>query len=276
VTDCGLDYGTLVILSGVRIFHLVFASRLPLGSTQPSIQWILGVLSLSVDWMTGVWSLAGEKDFSLSLCIQTGLGSTQPHVQWVFRVLSLEVKCEHGRMLTTRHLHLVLKSTMSMSYTSSAPPKCLHSVYWGHLYFTLLYFAVLIYWLAACVHHIFLNWWLCFWMKAYSGCSSFLIGIYYGWFILCFVFLLKMNPSLKLSVVYTHEPSHSALMFLSFGVCACVRPCLWHTCARESLKIVGCSVLNCTVFLWFSGPWLLWNACGQLLSKKLHTIVLGY
>jgi hypothetical protein len=61
------------------------------------------------------------------------LGPTQPPVQWVEVVLSLGVNSGQGATLTT-HCHLVLRSRMSKSYTSSppqGPPRCRV----GQLYF---------------------------------------------------------------------------------------------------------------------------------------------
>jgi len=54
------------------------------------------------------------------------LRPSQSPVQWVPGVLSPGVKRGRGVMLTT-HTHLVLRSRMSRSYTSS-PPKRLHGV----------------------------------------------------------------------------------------------------------------------------------------------------
>jgi hypothetical protein len=69
-----------------------------------------------------------RKDFSYSLCVQTGSGvpPTQPPVQWVPGVLSPGLKRGWGMTLTT-HPHLVQKSTMGRSYISS-PPKRLRGV----------------------------------------------------------------------------------------------------------------------------------------------------
>jgi hypothetical protein len=58
---------------------------------------------------------AEEKDFSFSLCIQTGSGAHP--AQWVSGVLSLGLTCGRGVTLTT-HAHLVLRLRMSGSYTS--------------------------------------------------------------------------------------------------------------------------------------------------------------
>jgi hypothetical protein len=54
------------------------------------------------------------------------LGPTQPPIQWVPGVLSPGVKRGRGMTLTT-HPHLVPRSRMSRSYTSS-PPMCQHGV----------------------------------------------------------------------------------------------------------------------------------------------------
>jgi hypothetical protein len=49
------------------------------------------------DGVIGVRSPAGAKDFSSSLCVQTGSGAhTQPPVQWVPGVLSPGVKSRPG------------------------------------------------------------------------------------------------------------------------------------------------------------------------------------
>jgi hypothetical protein len=61
-----------------------------------------------------------RKDFSSSLCVQTGSGATKPPVQWVPGVLSPGLKRGRGMTLTT-HPHLVPRSWMSRSYTSSSP-----------------------------------------------------------------------------------------------------------------------------------------------------------
>jgi hypothetical protein len=77
------------------------------------------------DRAIGVRSPEGAKDFSCILCVQA-LRPTQPPVQWVPGVLSPGVKRGRVVMLTT-HPHLVPRSIMSRSYTSS-PPKRLHGV----------------------------------------------------------------------------------------------------------------------------------------------------
>jgi hypothetical protein len=70
------------------------------------------------NWAIEVRSPAYAKDFSSSLCIQTGSGATQPPVQWVRGVLFLGVKRGRGVTLTT-HPYPVPRSRMSRSYTSS-------------------------------------------------------------------------------------------------------------------------------------------------------------
>jgi hypothetical protein len=58
------------------------------------------------------------KDFSSSLCVQTGSVPTQPPVQRVPGVFYPRIKRGRGVTLTT-HPHLVPRSRMSRSYTSS-------------------------------------------------------------------------------------------------------------------------------------------------------------
>jgi hypothetical protein len=67
-----------------------------------------------------VRSPAGAKGFPLSSVSRPALGPTQPPVQWVPGVLSPGLKCGRNVMLTT-HPHLVPRSRMSRSYTSSPP-----------------------------------------------------------------------------------------------------------------------------------------------------------
>jgi hypothetical protein len=62
----------------------------------------MGISNLFLDYglddrAIGVRSPAGAKDFSSSLCDQTGSGATQPPVQWVPGVLSPGVKARPGR-----------------------------------------------------------------------------------------------------------------------------------------------------------------------------------
>jgi hypothetical protein len=68
----------------------------------------------------------GQRIFPLASVSRPALGPTQPPVQWILGVLSPGVKRGRGVTLTT-HPHLVPRSRMSMSYTSSAP-KRLHGV----------------------------------------------------------------------------------------------------------------------------------------------------
>jgi hypothetical protein len=70
--------------------------------------------------------LTGVKDFFLASASTPALGPTQPPIQWVLGVVSAGVKHSWGMMLTT-HPHLVPRSRMSRSYTSS-PPECLHGM----------------------------------------------------------------------------------------------------------------------------------------------------
>jgi hypothetical protein len=69
---------------------------------------------------TEVRSLAGAKIFLLAAASRPALGPTQPPVQWVPGVLSPGVRRDRGVLLTT-HPHLVPRSRMSKSYTSSPP-----------------------------------------------------------------------------------------------------------------------------------------------------------
>jgi hypothetical protein len=59
-----------------------------------------------------------RKDFSSSLCVQTGSGAHPASVRWVPRILSPGLKRSRGVTLTT-HPHLVLRSSMRRSYNSS-------------------------------------------------------------------------------------------------------------------------------------------------------------
>jgi hypothetical protein len=78
------------------------------------------------DRAIGVRFPAGAKDFPVASVSRPSLGPTQPPVQGVSEVLSPGLKRGRGVTLTT-HPHLVPRSRMSRSYTSS-PPKRLHGV----------------------------------------------------------------------------------------------------------------------------------------------------
>jgi hypothetical protein len=67
-----------------------------------------------------VQSPAEARHFPLASVSRPALGPSQSPVQWVPGVLSLGVKGGRGVTLTT-HTHLVLRSRMSRSYTSSPP-----------------------------------------------------------------------------------------------------------------------------------------------------------
>jgi hypothetical protein len=70
--------------------------------------------------------LLSQKIFPLTSVSRPALGPTQPPVQWVPGVLSRGVNRGRGVTLTT-HPHLMSRSWMSRSYTSS-PLKRLHGV----------------------------------------------------------------------------------------------------------------------------------------------------
>jgi hypothetical protein len=73
------------------------------------------------DRAIGVRSPAEAKEFSSSLCVQTGSGAHSASCTMGTGVLSPGLK--RGRSVTlTAHPHLVSRSIMSRSYTSS-PPK---------------------------------------------------------------------------------------------------------------------------------------------------------
>jgi hypothetical protein len=70
-----------------------------------------------------------RKNFSSSLCVQTGSVPTQPPVQRVPGFFSPRIKRGRGVTLTTNP-HLVSRSWMSRSYTSSSPCATI-SVLWA-------------------------------------------------------------------------------------------------------------------------------------------------
>jgi hypothetical protein len=78
------------------------------------------------DWAIGVRSPAGAEDFSSSLCVQTGSEAHPASCTMGTGILSPGVKRGRGVMLTI-HAHLVPRSWMSRSYTSS-PLNRLHGV----------------------------------------------------------------------------------------------------------------------------------------------------
>jgi hypothetical protein len=80
----------------------------------------------------------GEMISPLTFVSRPSLGPTQPPVQWVPLVLSPRLKRGRSVKLTTR-LHLVPRSWMSRSYTSSHP-KRLRGVWWDSFSFLVLFF----------------------------------------------------------------------------------------------------------------------------------------
>jgi hypothetical protein len=78
----------------------------------------------------------GETIFLVASVSRPALRPTQPLVQWVPGVLSLGLKRVRGVTLTT-HPHVVSRSRMSRSYTSS-PPKRLRGVQWDSFSFFIL------------------------------------------------------------------------------------------------------------------------------------------
>jgi hypothetical protein len=73
-----------------------------------------------------VRSPAGAEDFSSNLCVQTGSGAHPASCTMDTGVVSPGLKRGRGVTLTT-HSHLVPRSGMGRSYTSS-PPKRLRGV----------------------------------------------------------------------------------------------------------------------------------------------------
>jgi hypothetical protein len=83
----------------------------------------------------GVWSPAEARGFSTNLCVKTGSGTCPTSF-----TMATGGKAQQGVMLTT-HPHLVLRSWMSRSYTSSPPlhlHRCVVGLHYLHL-FTLLH-----------------------------------------------------------------------------------------------------------------------------------------
>jgi hypothetical protein len=79
----------------------------------------------------------GKIIFPLASVSRLALVLTQPPVHWVSGVLSLGLKHSRGVTLTSR-LHLVLRSRICRSCTSS-PPKHLHGVRWDSFSFLYIY-----------------------------------------------------------------------------------------------------------------------------------------
>jgi hypothetical protein len=97
---------------------------------------------VTTDWTTRVRSPAGVKDFSSSLCVQTGSGVHPASCTNSTGGPFPGAKRGRGVTLTTNP-HLVPRSRISRSYTSSPPPKRHHGV--QRDCFTLLYLISLLY-----------------------------------------------------------------------------------------------------------------------------------
>jgi hypothetical protein len=84
------------------------------------------------DWAIGIRSPVEAKDFSCSLCVQTGSGAHPASC-----TMGTEGPFPGGKARPVRDAdhspHLVLMSRMSSSYNSS-PPKCPHGVWWDSFY----------------------------------------------------------------------------------------------------------------------------------------------
>jgi hypothetical protein len=124
---CSLEqqakYRILQLCKEFPIFKLRFQSFKSLMGSQLSPLSIVSDYWLD-DWAIKVWSLAEARDFSCSLCFHTSPGAHQASCPVATRGLFPGIMRSRGVMLIT-HPHLVSRSWMSRSYTSS-PPKRLY------------------------------------------------------------------------------------------------------------------------------------------------------
>jgi hypothetical protein len=79
------------------------------------------VLCLITGGRSGFDPRQGQRIFLLALASRPALGPTQPPIQQVPGILSPGVKRGRGVLLTTNP-HIVPRSRISISYTSSPPP----------------------------------------------------------------------------------------------------------------------------------------------------------
>jgi hypothetical protein len=87
------------------------------------VSYAQAVQCLTTGWTTGRSGFdprQGQRIFPLTSVSRPALGPTHPSVQWVPGVLSQGLKRGRGVTLTT-HTHLVPRSWMSRSYSSSSP-----------------------------------------------------------------------------------------------------------------------------------------------------------
>jgi hypothetical protein len=111
---CSLRYCSLYI----RCLCMYFIRHYPVGQPVSSVSIVSGY-GLD-DRVIEVRSPAGAKDFSSNLCVQTGAGAHPSSCTMGNGFLSPGEKRGRGVTLTT-HPHLVPRSIMSRSYTSSTP-----------------------------------------------------------------------------------------------------------------------------------------------------------
>jgi hypothetical protein len=97
---------------------MYFIRHYPVGEPGSSVSIVSGY-GLD-DRVIEVWSPAEAEDFSSNLCVQTGSGAHPASCTMGTGFLSPGVKRGQGVTLTT-HPHLVPRSIMSRSYTSSPP-----------------------------------------------------------------------------------------------------------------------------------------------------------